>query len=58
MLEDRVAEEQALKSGQASELRGQYQLEFQNLKRQFQNSETAYEAEIRKLREQIDKRDH
>lgn len=42
-LGDRVAEEEALRAGQLTELRSQFQLELQSAKRQQQSSESTYE---------------
>lgn len=42
-LSDRLSEEEALKNAQVNEMRGQYQQELQNLRRQAQNSENTYE---------------
>lgn len=42
LLGDRLSEEEALKNAQVNEMRGQYQVEMQNLRRQFQNSENSY----------------
>lgn len=37
-LSDRLSEEEALKNAHVNEMRGQYQQELQNLRRQAQNS--------------------
>lgn len=58
LLGDRLSEEQALKSAQVNDIRSQLQVELQNIKRQYQNSENSYQLEIRKLRQQLDKREH
>lgn len=41
-LSDRLSEEEALKNAQVNEMRGQLQVEVQNLRRQHQNSENGY----------------
>jgi hypothetical protein len=53
---DDMAELELQKNNQINEMKNAYQIEIQALKRQIHNSEAASEAEIRKYREQIDKR--
>jgi hypothetical protein len=43
LLSDRFSEEEALKNTQINEIRTQLQVELQNIKRQFQNSENSYD---------------
>jgi hypothetical protein len=45
-----------IKNQQINELKSQYQIELQALKRQGTSSQDIYEQEIRKLREQLDKK--
>lgn len=47
-----------VKNAQLNELKSQYQLELQTFKRQNTSSQDVYEQEIRKLREQLDRKDY
>lgn len=58
MLSDRVTEEEALRAAQLNDYKSQFQMELQNAKRQHQSSESSYELEVRKLREQLERREH
>jgi hypothetical protein len=45
-----------IKNAQLNEAKTQYQLEIQAIKRQTVSTQEIYDQEIRKLREQLDKR--
>lgn len=57
-LEGELKEVEHLKNAQLNELKSQYQLELQTFKRQNTSSQDVYEQEIRKLREQLDRKDY
>jgi hypothetical protein len=58
LLSDRVSEEEAMRMAQLTDYKSQFQMELQNAKRQHQSSESSYELEVRKLREQLERREH
>ena len=47
-----------IKNAQINEIRSQCQIEVQTIKRQTTSSQDIYEQEVRKLREQLDKKDY
>ena len=57
-LEAELKEIEHIKNSQINELKSQYQIELQAVKRQTVGSQDIYEQEIRKLREQLDKKDY
>lgn len=57
-MENELKEVEHLKNAQLNELKSQYQLELQTFKRQNTSSQDVYEQEIRKLREQLDRKDY
>lgn len=57
-LEGELREIEQVKNAQISELKTQFQLELQTVKRQTVGSHEIYEQEIRKLRDQLDKKDY
>jgi hypothetical protein len=57
-LENELREIEQVKNAQINEMKSQYQIEIQTFKRQNSSSQDVYEQEIRKLREQLDKKDY
>ena len=57
-VEGELREVEHIKNTQINELKTQVQIEVQTLKRQTAASQEVYEQEIRKLREQLDKKDY
>lgn len=57
-MEAELKEVEHIKNAQINELKAQHQLEQQTHKRQGDASRDLYENEIRKLRDQLDKKDY
>lgn len=57
-LEHELKEVEHLKNAQINEVKSQFQLEVQTIKRQTSSTQDVYEQEIRKLKEQLDKKEY
>ena len=57
-LEHELKDIEHIKNAQINEIKSQYQAEVQAVKRQTSSSHDVYEQEIRKLREQLDKKEY
>ncbi len=57
-MESELKESEHTKNAMVNELKSQYQIELQSFKRQNTSSQDIYEQEIRKLREQLDKKEY
>ena len=57
-LENELKDVEHMKNAQINELKSQFQVEIQSIKRQSSSSTDVYEQEIRKLREQLDKKEY
>ena len=53
-----MSELEVKKNNQINELKSNHQMEMQGIKRQISHAESSSEHEIRKYREQLDKREH
>ena len=53
-----MSELEVKKNNQINDLKSSQQMEIQGLKRQISHSDSSSEHEIRKYREQLDKREH
>ena len=58
VLETELKELEQVKNAQINELKSQFQVELQTSKRQSTSTQDVYEQEIRKLREQLDKKEY
>lgn len=57
-MEHELKEVEHHKNAQLNELKSQFQLEIQTVKRQTSSTTDVYEQEIRKLKEQLDKKEY
>jgi hypothetical protein len=57
-LEGELNEVERIKNSQIQELKSQFQLEVQGIKRQSQSTQEVYEQELRKLRDSVEKKEY
>lgn len=57
-LEGELNEVERIKNSQIQELKAQFQLEIQGVKRQSQSTQEVYEQELRKLRDSVEKKEY